>query len=144
MESKELRIGNYLYNGEGYVAVDEIYKDDIKISILKDSPAMFEVCDIQPIPLTEEWLEKFGFEKVIYASESTGYGCEYILKVGNRDKDGFTLNGFTLIYQDDFSLGIYCKEDDGDFITPDLSRFKYVHQLQNLYFALTGEELTIK
>jgi hypothetical protein len=32
--------------------------------------------------------------------------------------------------------------DNGDYIT--LKGIKYVHQLQNLYFALTGEELTIK
>ncbi len=70
----------------------------------------------KPIPLTEEWLEKLGIRKAF------------------NDYD-----------QIDF-CGYYCdKLPQGGFIfkateTP----IKYVHQLQNLYFALTEEELEIK
>ena len=35
---------------------------------------------------------------------------------------------------------LLCLENDSTY----LRDIKYVHQLQNLYFALTGEELTIK
>jgi hypothetical protein len=35
-------------------------------------------------------------------------------------------------------------EEDGVIMPYKNDRFKYVHQLQNIYFALTGEELEIK
>jgi hypothetical protein len=67
---------------------------------------------IKPIPLTEEWLLKFGF-------------------------DGWDLGKYTLI-----------RTNGNFFITghkgPIAQNIFFVHQLQNLYFALTNEELTIK
>ena len=77
----------------------------------------------EPIPLTEEWLVKFGFEEI----------------------DGFltldlgSFSGARFIFWYGDVLNLFCKSDMM------LSKqIKYVHQLQNLYFALTGEELTIK
>ena len=62
-------------------------------------------------------------------------------------KFGFVFNTFSLIYE----LGEFSIEDwgDGEFIFKWNSfniqiDLKYAHQLQNLYFALTGKELTIK
>ena len=71
--------------------------------------------EIKPIPLTEEWLIRFGFKVVIGLS--------------------FEFNGFET------------RKDEDVWIVWKLSSYliciKYVHQLQNLYFALTGKELTI-
>jgi hypothetical protein len=69
---------------------------------------------LKPIPLTEEWLLKFGFDKIDFQ---------------------FIKNGIKLFPIRD----LYYR---GNF--PIKSDIKYVHQLQNLFFALTGEELTIK
>ena len=66
------------------------------------------------IPLTEERLLKFGFESLL---SGAGY-------VQNCTEIGYNHNGFYII-----ASGL---------------KIKYVHQLQNLYFALTGEELTTK
>ena len=85
------------------------------------------------ILLTEELLLSFGFEKVVYGSSESGYGVDYRLK----HKD------FLLEYYDDFSIGIMGHEDDIG-IAPDIELFKYVHQLQNLYFILTGQQLKQK
>lgn len=71
---------------------------------------------LQPIPLTEEWLLNFGFKKI-----KTWLGDAY----ENENGDIAYLNG-----------QIYIISEDVKVDTP-----KYVHQLQNLYFALTGEEL---
>lgn len=68
---------------------------------------------IEPIPLTDEWLVKFGFEKS-YKS--------------------FVKGDFTFIT----NHGLAYK------LTIITNLPKYVHQLQNLYFALTGEELEIE
>lgn len=70
----------------------------------------------EPIHLTEEWLVNFGFEK---------HGIEWWGK-------GFCLE----VYKDK----LYYSGGEGLHIVIDL---KYVHQIQNLYFALTGKELEI-
>ena len=86
------------------------------------------------IPLTEELLLSFGFEKIVYNSDKIGYlGVDYRLKHSD----------FLLVYCDDFSIGIMGHEDDVG-IAPDIELFRYVHQLQNLYFILTGEQLKQK
>ena len=77
--------------------------------------------DYEPIPLTEEWLLKFGFD-------SDPYQDMYVLgwlKI-NCDK---TRGGLELWVEN---------------ITGNVVYLQHVHSLQNLYFALTGEELTIK
>lgn len=68
---------------------------------------------IEPIPLTEEWLVKFGFDKV-----------------GNSFFKGLE------IFEDDGNF-FYGLRDEGQM---DL-HIKYVHQLQNFWYALINEEL---
>lgn len=74
-----------------------------------------ESTDYRPIPLTIEWIKNFGLEK------NNCYPYKF-------------LNGFLKIRN-----GIYFyKYYDLDI------ELKYVYQLQNLYFALSGTELTFK
>ena len=110
MKASELRIGNYVYfHGD----VEEINIDHFNIfNIIKDGALL-------PIPLTEEWLLRFGFEK--------NGNNQFILMEGsvdilfNKDLNGWTCDGIN------FSINMT----------------EHVHQLQNLYFALTGEELEL-
>ena len=71
---------------------------------------------VQPISLTDKWLIKFGFEK--YDTNKYSINHFYIRKVG-----------------DEFETQI------GECLYKTID---YVHQLQNIYFALTNEELEIK
>ena len=74
--------------------------------------------DVKPIPLTEEWLERCGF-----------YGrndFKWIGKVGIQSVDGKYYFAF---------------KDMGNVMFRSIVECKYVHALQNLYFALTGQEL---
>jgi hypothetical protein len=133
IDAKELRIGNLVYDNEvGHKGDFKVTSGDIVYIQEKGLDT-----DYSFIKLTEEWLLKFGFEKVVFDSEETGYGIEYHLKI----KDGF------LVYCDDFSIGIYGSESDYEgnslAMIPPHENCNHVHQLQNLYFALTGEELTI-
>ena len=87
----------------------------------------------EPIPLNKDWLLKFGFKR--YAKEYVYYikvDCYLTIVV---DGDDFSISLL------DFDIEDYGERSD--YITPNLST-KHVHQLQNLYFALTGEELEIK
>jgi hypothetical protein len=120
MKPSELRIGNYIL-GEvedwkvGRVtAINIMGNDDVSLDIDAES---YLITDIQPIPLTEEWLLKFGF-----THENTIGGWS---KWSNKKMKLLDMKFY-------FESSEY-------FI-----RVEYVHQLQNLYFALTGEELTIK
>ncbi|HCD9234524.1 hypothetical protein [Elizabethkingia meningoseptica] len=73
---------------------------------------------LKPISLTDEWLIKLGFEK----SDSSS-NC---MKKTNGYK--FDFAGGEVLYLDSVRL----------------KHIKYIHQLQNLYFALGGEELQIQ
>jgi hypothetical protein len=109
MKPNELRIGNYVAYAGSIWKVSGILpphpvKDFYTVELFDNGVVDAKLEDLQPIPLTAEWVKRFG------------------------------LNQSNLVG------GIYT---DGDlYITVDMP--KYVHQLQNLYFALTGEELTIK
>jgi hypothetical protein len=117
MDAKELRIGNLIEYKGSYV---KIRAEDF---------AEFDknLLDIAiPIPLNEDWLVKFGFKR--------------------RHKDA---KWFELTYNERgtymlFGLGNYHTEICLGGTTTAQGPTKHVHQLQNLYFALTGMELTIK
>ena len=57
MESKELRIGNWVMGNEPF----QIEYDDFRLSFMYEK--MRGKSRFEPIPLNEEWLLKFGFEK---------------------------------------------------------------------------------
>ncbi|MBU3661201.1 MAG: hypothetical protein FGM14_15115 [Flavobacteriales bacterium] len=109
MKASELRIGNLV---QDYGLISTITGQDIyDLSQGMDSEI------IQPIPLTEDLLLKFGFYKNVDTLffEKGGYQLDL-----NSNNVEFYIPNY----------GDYYKE------------IEYVHQLQNLYFALTGEELS--
>jgi hypothetical protein len=99
--------------------------DFYEIYVRADGSAEYTVDDIfEPIPLTEEWLLKFGFEKKN--------------KSFHKYSKGFCHEGF------------YCGGKWHTIVEGRKNNYFYkgawmiyVHQLQNLYFALTGQELII-
>lgn len=84
---------------------------------------------LMPIPLTEEWLAKFGFKR--HDEEDCNGYLAYRPSTAH-----FSVRLF-INY-----TGHVCAHYSGTAIST--NHPQYVHQLQNLYFALTGEELTIK
>jgi hypothetical protein len=120
METKELRLGNYVSNGENAILVDchTIYDNTVICTGL-----------LKPIPLTEEWLIYFGFIKGEDSYSFRGFFLE------NRNTDPFLPQLKREKLKDSF--GVW---RNNNFLT----NIKHVHQLQNLYFVLTNEELTAK
>jgi hypothetical protein len=125
MEAKELRIGNYIHPllDENEVAeICSIGENDLGFERLSDKE-YFQGNAIKPIPLTKKWLLKFGFEKIIHIH---GYTF-FVLKSTKK-----TRHASISIYKTYTTVGIsscvHCEN---------------VHQLQNLYFALTNEELKL-
>jgi hypothetical protein len=120
MKANELRIGNYLQDNvtKTTVKVVELSKDCISTYVIDRSKyPLKDGWKLEPIPLTEEWLLRFGFEKRSIIKQNDSY---YL----NGKVVWATENGFRYFQNRDI--------------------IKYVHQLQNIYFALTGEELKLK
>lgn len=131
----ELRIGNLvlvdrLDDYEPWeTIVEEIEPYQITVALLPRGGTRVKPDEIEAIALTPEWLEKFGASK-----EDSGYEIAdtFVFKKNYyRDATG-NYKGFIL----NFKVG------EGSRVFTRI--FEYVHQLQNLYFALTGEELEIK
>jgi hypothetical protein len=117
MKASELRLGNCVFDAFG-----DIFQIDF-IGICN-----VDKLKLQPIPLTEEWLLKFGF-KFYKKQVSLNIGGELF---NYAMKDEFIIwtdlkSGWTLDSRKDRKT----------------HWLNSLHQLQNLYFALTGEELTI-
>lgn len=79
-----------------------------------------------PIPLTEEWILKFGFDFVSNRSLWKLFNCPFYIE--------YIIAQYRILIRG-VTQSVECSE------FPEL---KYVHQLQNLFHALTGQELTIK
>ena len=126
MKASELRIGNLVLNGFGNEdVVDGITESIIRCKI--DTGCKIE--GINPIPLTEEWLVKRGFEK--------HDNPEWRLLYGNANDDEY-------MYIDFSKEILYLKAGyKGEIYVHPFKGIQHVHQLQNIYFALTNEELTI-
>jgi len=120
MKANELRVGNLVERDGNILEVIRVAKDGIvNYDLVRKSQGMHvNSGNVIPIPLTEEWLSKFGFEK---------------------NENGF----FDLIKDSEVEILIRDDYWTCDGIVFSLFNLKYVHQLQNLFFVLTGEELKI-
>lgn len=120
MRAKELRIGNIvLYQGKPkkIVGITEEHPDIDYLTL-----DYLDWGDIEPIPLTEELLLGCGFEK---------YGGENLYH-NQLNK----LEAYKHPMKDGYGIGL-----SGCYTLPHI---KHLHQLQNLYFTLTGKELEVK
>lgn len=139
---KELRLGNLVYgfSNKPFKVVRistpqfENRDDEEDCNIIvenlekKDYYTRYSSKSIRPIELTEEWLLKFGFEK----DKDDNFSL-------NFNKEIFTLlSPFQVAREQKYYIFkiSYCG-------LPRYKELKYVHQLQNLFFALTETELII-
>jgi hypothetical protein len=118
MKANELRIGNWVLGNHPYrikgshLSLFEARERGVEIGTLKDGQLP------EPIPLTEEWLIKFGFEEL-----APGIYRKYNIQV---EPDGIHI------------------VLDGNENDEWLCERSSVHHLQNVFYAITGEELKTK
>jgi hypothetical protein len=118
MKVNEMRIGNW-YDENG--ATKQVNPNTI------EAVWVAERIWCKPIPLTEEWLLKFGF---------ITKGIHYNFTLGNMEIAS-AIRVLSTNERGKFYL-------DGDIPEWMKIKLEYVHQLQNLYFVFAGEELEIK
>lgn len=128
MNKEELRIGNLTEQGE----VKSFFENGIHVGFGK----CYNFNELEPIPLTEEWHNKFGAKKSGFNS------FEYILPETNN------LN-IKIVFSGDY---VFLRQGQGKSYDDDLvsvwnkdltKREMFVHEWQNLYKSLTNEELTL-
>lgn len=110
IQANELRIGNLV----NMTCDNASFNARIYVGDFMDINMGYKLVD--PIPLTEEWLLKFGF-----------------IESETCFKKGFLMFRF-------YESGLFIP----NIGSVEMKEVKYVHQLQNLYFALTGSELVLK
>jgi hypothetical protein len=146
MKANELRIGNWYQSVKFQQPVQCDLSDLFDLCANSDGayndPPVDEM--FESIPLTEEWLLKFGFG-IVDHSGTHFFSKDIEIDNGNHPdlylhfhiKNGEIVNS-------GMTSGEIDNEDgyEGER-THLVNIIEYVHQLQNLYFALTGKELTI-
>lgn len=148
---KELRLGNWVSLLDKIVKVNGIDTDSIitETESSEGHPIRYSCNLLKPVFLTSDVLKKCG---VLYAErdrfEIALPACEYDETFGNRKQIVFIkrmvreTEGYRLqkIYPPAIRYSI------GDSALPIMSLYEHIkslHQLQNLYYHLTGEELNI-
>jgi hypothetical protein len=130
IEAHELRIGSLVYKGDEstpFKVMALLYSEVKLCDATVATPAQSahhpnaKYSELRPIPLTPEILEKCGFDE----------NCSYYKK-----------DNVEIVKIYDSKIGDhyhFCPDKTISF-----GYFQYIHQLQNLYFALTGEELNVQ
>ncbi len=143
MKANELRVGSLFYpinrSGEVHLPIEMAFKvltigfkieaipyDKIPAQVEKWEE--FNTNDLSEITLTKEWLLKFGFIK----------DDEYDKCYNKILENGFYLCGIGFGVNNE-KYDVFLTDSNNN----ELTIVKYVHQLQNLYFALTGKELEL-
>lgn len=126
MKLTELRIGNWITDLDALENRHEIQVEHL------DPDAEHTA---KPIPLTEEWLRDFGFEKEMRATDKGE---------NNYGESGLRLEptGGWMNTREREKIVVF-PDWQGKQVIIGRTRMRYVHELQNLFFALTKEELVL-
>lgn len=136
IQANELRVGNWVKHEKEHYSLDPdlYYNEYVKVTSLTDGDYLHWECgspfggrcvsgqmykNTDPIPLTPEILEKSGFIHEVH--DDTSYYKNSELWFCHIGEDWHLANG-----------------------AQTFKPFQHLHQLQNLYYALTGKELDIK
>lgn len=143
--ANELRIGNWVFDRGGKKWQIDCWESPNKVAAkspcigelfgkpMYGHPFTEEIEYLLPIPLTPEILDKCGFELRKRMSDRWAFLEGYYDYIPSQIVFKFSQDG----------LVVYTYDEQFEIIK-EFTYLRYIHQLQNLYFALTGEELNYK
>lgn len=120
MKAQDLRIGN-LVEIKDLKHAPKTWQVEGVGNLVQLGGQLWSIEELKPIPLTEEWLERFGFEQKDKSED-------WVDNVGYMEL-GLNGDGYVMLERSYYHAS---------------QILLYVHQLQNLYYAISGEELTVK
>lgn len=138
IKAGELRVGNLVTiaheTNSPIVTVETITPNFINVF---DNRTGYDIDFVLPIKLTPEWLERFGF--VLDAFDA--WNLELTTRFASKTLLVFASD---YLYMRQFNTDKRHEDDICTIWNKDIMKHFYVHDLQNLYFALTGQELELK
>lgn len=147
LKANELRVGNYI-KFNNHIEKEKIIQINLRFFAswaggrsAEDMRIDEEINDYyQPIPLTEQWLERFGFEKLwdLNKNQWSLYIDEGLIIEATKVDLLFYIR--LCISQDNFDENI----DTSCFVAYRDIGYISFHTLQNLYYSITGCELEEK
>lgn len=106
---------------EEIIVVEGVYEQEGHSGVFsRNGTKRYDLNELFPIPLTDEWFLKLGFE--------------------SKEADGGAVGFYNWWENDEVSI-TWVGEGVFGIAECDCKPFRYVHQLQNLYFIVTGEQL---
>jgi hypothetical protein len=127
MKTKGITKGNYVYDISSRCEVVTVDAIDLYGQLYREDDTQddnLRLINPEPIPITEGWLKKFNF--VDYANNGLSYSLRFN---SHHELTFYTLEKWIRL------------QTQGGGWTIQYPHIKCVHELQNLYFALTGKEL---
>jgi hypothetical protein len=135
VKARELRIGNILSETDRKGRVHYVTMTNEFIGEMELEPGLWD-----PVPLTAKILEKCGFKK---HKDESGHIVFYELSLGNQlaphGSNHYVFSG--LLFPENPNTLIPVAFTVNDFWGS--RKIENLHELQNLFFALTGKELQI-
>ena len=137
VNANELRVGNWVksivLHGSDFLKFKR-FDEDLKIAFFYKEYIGAYIEHIAPIPLTPEILEKCGGKSYLL---NNVWSFDFNTPKSYIAIDTNFKESFIVLHDEDGD------EDDCTGLPLPINHIKHIHQLQNLYFSLTGEELTI-
>ena len=156
MKAEELCLGNLIWDKDHRIckvcSLQNEFDDENQIQAWPIDRGAMVSLPFEPIPLTEEWLIRFGAKYDVFKKKS--YLDSDFIEVERLIIDNtWCFKERHIEFQsDDFFFGrrhlhplsLSNNEYLNSWYISNIYPVFNVHQLQNLYFALTGEELELK
>jgi len=110
---------NHIHAENHFFDVQTIYSDkDVALQLDEEIVDLSQE-DIEPIMLEKEWLRAFGAEI--------------------NSSNNYILDRFEFIWKEGYNYWYVLGEESSTYLT----KIEYVHELQNFYFVMNGEDLVL-
>lgn len=130
MNVKELRIGNYVIDNLEICQVIQIESNGNVMTTCKSKFPISNIQDLEPIPLNIGLLIRLGFSGM-YEKYQYPLAKGWVeIDLGNSESDEELNDQLIVTFNNEYRISDVALD--------------YVHQLQNIYFALSGKELEVE